>query len=249
MVTRTRRIHMRKRLGMLGYLLVLVGMIFVVGGAFAYTQVQAGYDSLQAFSEAQNVELSYNEDGQLTDRGTTEGAEAIMTLLTDDWDYPVVDGDLDPGDPLVNTGTEYMFQMATIVQHTLHGTQEVTLTEDVEYNGELFAAGTYDVEVDGKYWTGFDRQHPLEGPAREGAWSGTVHGLVGELGVGTVTHSTLQMGLGLSALVAGLGAVFMLTGGGLAWAVRAKREDEEVKVPDTVPAAMVEEQQVEELVR
>jgi hypothetical protein len=57
------------------------------------------------------------------------------------------------------------------------------------------------------------------------------------------------MGLGLSALVAGLGAVFMLTGGGLAWAVRAKKEDEEVKVPDTVLTAMVEEQQVEELVR
>ena len=31
----------------------------------AYTKVQDGYTSLQAFSEAQNVELSYNEDGQL----------------------------------------------------------------------------------------------------------------------------------------------------------------------------------------
>jgi hypothetical protein len=248
MITGTRRLHMRKRFAKLGYLLVLVGFVFVVAGGVAYTKVQDGYDSLQAFSEAQNVELSYNEDGQLTDRGTTEGADAIMVLLTDDWAYPVVDGDLDPNDPLVNTGTEYMFQMATIVQHTLHGTQDVTLTEDVEYNGETFAAGTHTVEVDGKYWTDFDRQHPLEGPVREQAWTGTVHGLVGELGVGTVTHSTLQMGLGLAGLLAGLGVTFMLTGGGLAWAVRAKKNEDDVEVPDTVPEAMVDEQQVGELV-
>ena len=167
---------MKKRFSIVGVFLLVVGFVFVIAGAVAYTKVQDGYDSLQAFSEAQNVTLSYNEDGQLTDRGTTEGAEAIMTLLTDDWNYPVVGSDLDPSDPLVNTGTEYMYQMATIVHHVVDGTQEVTLTESVEYDGETFAAGTYEVEVAGKYWTDFDRQHPLEGPAREQAWSGTVHG-------------------------------------------------------------------------
>ena len=216
---------MRGRLTILGYALLVIGLIFGVAGAIAYTQVQNGYDSLQAFSEQQNVLLSYNEDGQLVDRGTVEGAEAIMTLLTDDWNYPVVGSDLDPNDPLVNTASEYMYQMATISYHVLHGTQTVVLDEAVEYNGETFAAGEYQVPVEGKYWTDFDRLNPLEGPAREQAWTGTVHGLVGELGVGTVTHSTLQMGLALSALFAGLGATFLLTGGGIIWATRGTKEE------------------------
>ena len=57
--------------------------------------------------------LEYNEDGQLVDRGETEGAEAIMSL-EDEWKYPVVESELDPADPLVNTASEYMYQMATI---------------------------------------------------------------------------------------------------------------------------------------
>ena len=40
--------------------------------------------------------LEYNEDGQLVDRGETEGARAIMSLLEDDWKYPVVESELDP---------------------------------------------------------------------------------------------------------------------------------------------------------
>ena len=234
---------MRSRLAKMGIALLVVGMGFVIAGGVAYTRVQDGYDSLQAFSEAQNVQLSYNEDGELVDRGTTEGAEAIMALLTDEWQYPVVEGDLDPNDPLVNTGTEYMYQMATIAYHTLHGTQAITLDSDVEYNGEVFAAGTYDFEVDGRYWTDFDRMHPLEGPARGMAWTGTVHGLVGELGVGTVTHSTLQMGLALSGLLAGLGLTFMLSGGGLIWATKGKDQ-----VPDLVPEELIEAHKDEILV-
>jgi hypothetical protein len=230
---------MKNRFSILGVFLLVVGFVFVIAGAVAYSKVQDGYDSLQAFSEAQNVTLSYNEDGQLTDRGTTEGADAIMVLLTEDWQYPVVGSDFDPNDPLVNTGSEYMFQMATIVHHVVDGTQTIVLTEGVEYNGENFAAGTYEVEVAGKYWTDFDREHPLEGPAREQAWSGTVHGLVGELGVGTVTHSTLQMGLGLAALLAGLGLVFMLSGGGVVWAARGKGPKDQV--PDTIPEAMLQD--------
>jgi hypothetical protein len=210
-----------KRLRTLGVVLALVGFGFVIAGGVAYSMTQDGYDSLQSFSEAQNVTLSYNEDGQLVDRGTTEGAEAIMTLLTDDWGYPVVESDLDPADPLVNTASEYMFQMATIGFHVLHGTQTVTLAEDVEYNGETFAAGTYEVPVDGRYWTDFDRRHPLEGPARGQAWSGTAHGLFAELGVGTVTHSALQLGLALAGLFAGVGATFLLAGAGLFWVGRA----------------------------
>jgi hypothetical protein len=219
--------------------LAIAGLGFLVAGGFAWYKVQDGYGSLQAFSESQNVTLSYNEDGQLVDRGTTEGADAIMELLTEAWAYPVVEGDMDPNDPLVNSASEYMYQMAVITYHTLHGTQTVVLDEDVEYNGEVFPAGTYEVEVDGKYWTDFDRMHPLEGPARGQAWSGTAHGLIAELGVGTVTHSTLQLGLGVSGMLAGIGLVFMLTGFGLVWASRgdatlvfpsgeAKKEDSTV---------------------
>ncbi|HET7532585.1 MAG TPA: hypothetical protein VFJ83_05520 [Nocardioidaceae bacterium] len=223
---------MIKRLQTLGIVLAVVGLGFLVGSGVAYAKVQDGYGSLQAFSEAQNVELSYNEDGELTDRGETEGAEAIMSLLTDDWNYPVVESDLDPNDPLVNTATEYMYQMATISYHVLHGTQTVVLEEDAEYNGESFPAGTYEFDVDGKYWTDFDREHPIEGIAREQAWSGTAHGLIGELGVGTVTHSALQMGLALSGLLAGLGLTFALLGLGLVWAAKARSDAAAAKVDE-----------------
>ena len=215
---------MRARLQTLGIVLAVIGLFFVAGAGIAYTQIDAGYDSLQAFSEAQNVQLTYDQDGELVDRGETAGAQAILALLTEDWGYPVDMAELDPADPLVNTDSEYMFQMATIGYHTLHGTQTVVLDEAVEYDGETFEAGTYEVAVDGRYWTDFDRMHPLEGPARELAWSGTAHGLFGELGVGTVTHSALQLGLGVAALVAGLGATFLLAGAGMVWVARGRQD-------------------------
>lgn len=238
------------RLRTLGIVVAVLGVLFLFGGGYAYTQVQAGYDSLQAFSIAQNVTLSYNEDGQLVDRGTTEGADAIMTLLTEDWGYPVTEADFDSSDPLVDTATEYMYQMATIGYHTLHGTQTVILDETKEYNGETFPAGTYEVVVNevgspervaaglGGYWTDFDRSHPLEGPARSQAWTGTAHGLFGELGVGTVTASTLQLGLGVTALLFGLGLTFGFIGLGMVWVSRGKEKD---LVPETVPEAWVPE--------
>lgn len=226
---------MAKRLRSLGIVLSVIGLVFVIAGGVAYTQVQDGYNSLQSFSEAQNVALSYNEAGQLVDRGTTEGADAIMALLKEDWGYPVKDSDLDPNDPLVNTGSEYMFQMATISYHTLHGAQTVVLDEDVEYNGETFAAGEYEVvpnEVGspervaaglGGYWTDFDRMHPLEGLARGQAWSGTAHGLIGELGVGTVTHSALQLGLAVAGSLAAIGLTVLVAGLGLVWATKEEK--------------------------
>ncbi|MCL1600312.1 MAG: hypothetical protein M3112_02095 [Actinomycetia bacterium] len=224
---------MRSRIRQLGIVMAILGLIFAIGGAYAFTQVQEGYDSLEAFSVAQNVTLSYNEDGELVDRGTTEGADAIMVLLVEEWGYPVKDGDLDPNDPLVNTATEYMYQMATVGYHTLHGTQTVVLAEDVEYNDELFAAGEYELFVRtvgdrgelGGYWTDFDRQHPIEGPARSQAWSGTAHGLFGELGVGVTTASTLQLANGVSMMIVGLGLTIMLLGAGMFWAGSSKEDD------------------------
>jgi len=244
----------KKPLGLLGVFLVVVGIGYFVGAGVAYSKVQGGYGSLQAFSEAQNVQLNYNEDGKLVDRGTVEGAEAIMSLLKDDWGFPVVNGDLDPKDPLVNSATEYMYQMATIAYHTLHGTQTVTLSAaDLTNDGVLatsfdcngtavavpdpFPADgvTCDFEVDGRYWTGFDRTDPVQGKARDMAWSGTAHALVAELGVGAATHSTLQLALGVAALLAGLGVVCSATGVALLWHLRQSR----VTTPDTIPDAML----------
>ena len=217
---------MINRLRGLGIVLGLIGFAFIIAGGFAFMKVQEGQASLKAFSAAQGVELTYNEDGQLVDRGETEGAQAIMSLLTDDWAYPVVASEMDPADPVVNTGSEYMFQMATVTYHTLHGTQTVVLTEEVEYKGEIFKAGEYQVPIEGRYFSQLDRQHPLEGPARDKAWSGTAHALIANLGVGTVTASALQLGLAIAGLFAGVGVMFLLSGVGLIWATR----------PEAVPA-------------
>jgi hypothetical protein len=211
-------IIMIKRFKVLGVVLAVVGLGFIGGGIFAYTQVQAGYESLEKFSAAQNVVLTYNEDGQLVDRGEVEGAQAILSLLEDDWGYQVKASELNPNDPLVNTASEYMYQMALVAYHTLHSTQTVTLTEDVEYNGTTYEAGTYEFDVDGRYWADFDRQHPIEGAARGQAWTGVAHALIGELGVGSVTASTLQLGTGVAGFMAGVGSVFILLGLGLVWA-------------------------------
>jgi hypothetical protein len=215
---------MTRRLRGLGIVLSVIGLAFVVAGGFAFFKVQEGTASLKAFSAAQNVELTYNENGQLVDRGETEGADAIMALLTDDWGYPVAASELDPADPTVNTASEYMFQMATVAYHTLHGVQTIVLEEDVEYNGEVFAAGTYEFPVDGRYWADFDREHPIEGAARAQAWTGVAHALIGELGVGTVTAQALQLGLALAGLFAGLGGTLIITGGGLVWATQPEKE-------------------------
>jgi hypothetical protein len=224
---------MINRLKRLGIVLAIFGLAFVAAGGYAFMKVQEGQRSLTQFSAAQNVTLSYNEQGQLTDRGETAGAQAIMSLLVNDWGYPVQTAELNPDDPVVNTASEYMFQMATVSYHTLHSTQTVVLDEDVTAaDGTLYPAGTYEFPVDGRYWAAFDRSNPIEAAAREQAWTGTAHALIAELGVGTTTASTLQMGLGLAGLFAGVGFMFLVAGIGLAWAARA----ETVKVDATVRA-------------
>jgi len=212
------------RLRILSVAIVLIGIGFLAAGGFAFFKTQEGYRSLDAFSAAQNVTLTYNEDGQLVDRGEVEGAQAIMGLLRDDWGFPVVGAELDPNDPVINTASEYMFQMAMVTYHTLHGTTTVVLPEDVEYNGEIFKAGEYEFVNDGRYWVDFDREHPIEGPARAQIWSPTAHALIGELGVGTATASALQLGLALAALFAGVGATFLFIGAGLFWAIRPETQ-------------------------
>jgi hypothetical protein len=213
---------MSARLKKLGVVLAILGLVFVAGGVFAYGKVKAGDDSLKAFAAAQNVTLSYDEAGQLVSGGTTEEGAAILAMLKDDWKYPVVMSELDPNDPLVNTATEYMYQMATVTYHTLHATVTITLptnAKDAVYNGVTYHAGdTVEFVNDGRYWTGFDRNNAIEAAARGQIWSATAHALIGELGVGTVTASTLQLGLGVAALMGGIGLTSILAGLGLVWA-------------------------------
>ena len=227
---------MNNRLKGLGVMLAIIGLAFIAGGGFAFYKTNQGAHSLQAFSAAQNVSLSYNEAGQLVDRGEVEGAQAIMSLLVNDWGYAVDSAELNPADPQVNTASEYMYQMATITYHTLHGSATVVLDEDVTAaDGTVYKAGTYEFQNDGRYWTGFDRSNPIEAAAREKIWTPTAHALIGELGVGSVTASALQIGLGMAALLAGLGGTILFTGLGLVWATRAQTE--RVKVPALRPAS------------
>ena len=223
---------MYARFKVVGLALIVAGLLFTGVGGYTYLKTQEGATALQSFSAAQNVTLSYNDQGQLVDRGETAGAEAIMGLLTNDWGYTVNAAELNPNDPVVNTASEYMFQMATIAYHTLNGTQTVVLAEPAEFNGETIAAGTYEVPVDGRYWTAFNRQNPIDAKVREQAWTGTAHALIAELGVGSVTASTLQVGLGIAAIAAALGATLMLLGVGVIWAARPV----EVEVKATAPA-------------
>ena len=211
---------MHFRLKLLGAAMVASGLFGAGVGGFTLIKTMDGVNSLQAFSEAQAVKLNYNESGQLVDRGETAGAEKILSLVTNDWGYAIAKSDLNPTDPLVNTASEYMYQMGTIAYHTLNSTVTITLTEDKEYNGEKFPAGDYEFVNDGRYWTGFDRQHPIEGPAREKIWSGTAHALIGQLGVGAVTASTLTIGLGLVGVIGGLAGTLGLLGLGLIWVAR-----------------------------
>ena len=216
---------MNGRLKKLGIVLAVFGLGFIAAGGYAFLRTQDGAKSLQAFSAAQNVKLSYNDQGQLTDRGKTEGAAAIMSLLTKDWGYAV------------NTASEYMVQMATIAHHTLDGTLTVVLDKDVTAaDGTVYKAGSYEFKVDGRYFSGFNRANPIEAKARDMAWSPLAHGLIAELGVGAATASTLQMGLGLAGLFAGLGFVLIVAGLGLVWAVRPETVKAPVFQPVPTPA-------------
>lgn len=208
------------RFKIVGVAMVVAGVLFLGAGGYAYAKTQEGAASLQAFSAAQDVKLSYNDAGQLTDRGDPAQAEKILSLLTDDWGYTIVPSELDPSDPVVDTASEYMYQMAAIAFHTLNSTQTVAVADHVDYKDQHFMPGDYEFAVAGRYWSQFDGQNPVEGKARELAWTGTAQALIAELGVGSVTASTLQLGVGVAAIAAALGGTLVLLGAGLIWASR-----------------------------
>ena len=212
---------MNGRLGKLGIVLGLMGIVFLAGGAFVFAKTYEGYNSLQALSAAQNVKISYDAQGQLTDHGDAASAQAILGILRDDWKYPVNMADLNPNDPVVNTATEFIYQMATITHHITSGTQTIVLAEDVTADdGTVYKAGTYEFAVDGRYFSDFNRANPIEGKARDMAWSPTGLALISSLGVGTATATAIQLGFGIAGLFAGIGFLSIVAGLGLVWAVR-----------------------------
>ncbi len=226
---------MGERLKKLGYVLAALGVVFIAGAGFAVFKVNQGADALKSFSAEQNVKLSYDENGNYVSHGTAEEGAAILDMLKNQWHYPVNSSELDPNDPLVNTGSEYMLQMATVTYHVLHGKATFTLPEgtpDTEYNGKTYHAGdTVEFVNDGKYWADFDHSNAIESTARGMIWTDTAHGLIGELGVGSVTASTLQLGLGVAGFMGGVGATFILAGIGLVWAAAG------AAAPAAAPAA------------
>jgi hypothetical protein len=211
---------MNSRIRILGFALALFGIVFLAVGAFTYLKQQEGVASLNAFSEKQNVKLAYDDKGVLGGANPEEAA-GIMALLTEDWKYPVNTADFNAKDPIVNTASEYMYQMAMISYHVMHSTTTVVFTEDQKAaDGTVIPAGSYDFNVDGRYYSEFDRTNPIEGAARSLAWSPTALALIGELGVGTTTASALQLAFALAVLFAGVGFITLLLGAGLVWASR-----------------------------
>lgn len=216
-----------KKIKLVGILFGFVGAVMIIGGGAVVFMANSGSASLQAVYEAQNVMMSYDDDGNFTDRGEVAGGNAILNLLEEDWKYPLKRWNLNPNDPLVNTPDELMVQYARISYHVMHGTQTVVLEEDVEYNGELFKAGEYEFNIDGRNWQAFDRNHPLEGPARGLAWTGTVHALLATLAAATATATLVQFVMFFGIFLIGLGITFLLGGVGL---VRASKPEGEVKM-------------------
>lgn len=231
-----------KRIRVLGLVLAAAGLA-VAGGGLLYGLPQAsdGLDSAQAMYAAQGVKLNYNEQGQLVDRGTPEGAAKIMALLVDEWKYPVNAANLDPADPLVNTRDELMYQYATITYHVLHGTVAVKLTEKdvpISYRGETYTApGSYNITVE-KYYAELDRSNPIERQLRD-AWTPQALALTGALAGGHANQAAGELAMMTSLGMAGIGGLFALAGAGLVW-VSLGRASAEVlrRRPALVPAAL-----------
>lgn len=196
-----------------GFALIFGGLIGVVLGGYLYIKADGGLKSLDAVYAVQGRMMPYDEDGNFTDRGTKEGGDAILGLLEDDWQFPLNRGNLDPNDPLVNTPDELMVQYAIISYHTLHGTQTVVLDADVEYDGVVYEAGSYEVSVDGRYFSDLNRSHPLEGAVRDQAWSPLAFGLLANLIGGVSSDYIAGMAHFMSwSVFVGLGLMFIIIG-------------------------------------
>jgi hypothetical protein len=206
---------------------ITLGGLGVAAGGFLYGTPQAddGLDSAQAMYEAEGVTLSYNEDGDLVDRGTTEGAQRIMDLLTKEYKYPVKASDFDPDDPLVNTRSELMYEYATITYHVLHSTVAVKLTEadvPITYRGVNYTEpGTYNITLE-HYYAHLDRTNPIERQLRE-AWSPLAFGLTSSLAGAHANQAAGELARMTTIGIGAIGLVIAASGGALVWASYARK--------------------------
>lgn len=209
------------RARILGVVLVIAGLA-VAGAGFLYGLPQAndGLESAQAMYEAQGVTLSYNENGQLIDRGTPEGAQKIMDLLENDYQYPVNHGDFNPNNPLVNTRSELMYEYATITYHVLHTAVPVKLTDadvPITYRNVTYTEpGTYNITLE-HYYAHLDRTNPIERQLRE-AWSPLALTLTSALAGAHANQAVGELARATTLGIGGIGLLFVASGGGLAWA-------------------------------
>jgi hypothetical protein len=209
-----------KRIRILGAVLLAAGLAVAgVGLLYGAAAASDGLDSALAMYESQGVEINYNEEGQLVDRGDPALAQAIMAMLETEWKYPVNHANFDPNDPVVNTRDELMYQYAVITYHVLHGERAVTLTEadvPITYRGVTYTEpGVYQI-APMKYFGELDRGHPIEGQLRE-AWSPLALALVGTLAAGHANQAVGELALATSLGIGAIGGLFALAGAGLIW--------------------------------
>ncbi len=189
---------MNSRLKVIGVMLAVIGLAFIAGGGFAYYKTDQGAKSLQAFSAAQNVTLNYNEAGQLVDRGETEGAVAIMSLLTNDWGYTVDTVGAQPERP----AGQHRHRVHVPDGHDLlpHPAWNARRSSSTRPSRPTTAPSMPPARTSSRMTAAIGPASTArtrsKRAAREQLWTRTAHALIGELGVGTVTASTLQIGLG-----------------------------------------------------
>jgi len=211
---------LRIRVRLLGIFLLLAGVTLAgVGFLYGLPQAENGLDSAQAMYKEQGVTLTYNEDGELTDRGTTEGAQAIMDLLENDFEYPVNHDNLDPDDPLINTRDELMFEYATITYHVLHTAVPVTLTDadvPITYRNVTYTEpGTYNITLE-HYYAHLDRTNVVERQLRN-AWSPLALSLTSALAGAHANQAAGELARMTTLGFGGLGLLIAATGGAVIW--------------------------------
>ena len=208
------------RVRLVGVFLLLAGLTLAgVGFLYGLPQATAGLDSAQAMYQEQGVTLTYNEQGQLVDRGTPEGAQAIMDLLEDDFQYPVDHRNLDPNDPLINTRDELMFEYATITYHVLHTAVPVALTEadvPITYRGVTYTEpGTYNITLE-HYYAHLDRTNPIERQLRT-AWSPLALSLTSALAGAHANQAAGELARMTTLGFGGVGLLLAAAGGAVVW--------------------------------
>ena len=206
---------------------MIVGIVLALGGlgvayagfVYGYPQATDGLASAQAMYEAQGVTLSYNEQGQLIDRGTPEGAQKILDLLEKDFKYPVNRANLDPKDPVVDTRDELMYEYATITYHVLHTSVPVRLTEaqvPITYRNVTYTTpGTYNITLE-HYYAHLDRTNPIERQLRE-AWSPTALSLTSALAGAHANQAAGELAQATTLGMGGIGLLFAVAGAGMVW--------------------------------